>query len=112
MNASRVSEDGLFLIEPYQRGKIPVVFSHGLLSNPATWMDLANDLRATPGFADHYQIWGYRYATGGPFLYASAKLRRDLKQIVATASGSAVSGSLRMYMPITVGSPCRSRFWG
>lgn len=84
VNAGRVSEDGLFLIEPYQRGKIPVVFSHGLLSNPATWKDLANDLRATPGFADHYQIWGYRYATGGPFLYAAAKLRRDLKQIVAT----------------------------
>ena len=84
VNPGRSAEDGLFLIEPYQRGKIPVVFVHGLLSNPATWVDLANDLRAVPGFTDRYQIWAFRYATGGPFLEAAAILRRDLHSIVAT----------------------------
>ncbi len=95
VNASRVSEDGLFLIEPYQRGKIPVVFAHGLLSNPATWMDMANDLRAIPGFMDHYQVWGYRYATGGPFLYAATVLRRDLARIVATVDPEGQDQALR-----------------
>jgi len=36
------------MIEPYQRGKIPVVFIHGLLSDPITWLDAVNDLRAGP----------------------------------------------------------------
>jgi pimeloyl-ACP methyl ester carboxylesterase len=82
---TRSKSDGLYMIEPYQRGKIPVVFSHGLLSNPATWMDLANDLRSVPGFTDRYQVWAFRYATGSPFLEAAAILRRDLHSIVATA---------------------------
>ena len=28
---------GIHTLEPYQRGKIPVVFVHGLFSSPLTW---------------------------------------------------------------------------
>jgi pimeloyl-ACP methyl ester carboxylesterase len=78
------TRDGLFLLEPYQPGKIPVVLVHGLLSNPAAWVDMANDLRAVPGFSERYQIWGFRYATGDPFLESAGRLRRDLDRAVAT----------------------------
>ena len=40
---------GLKMIEPYQPGKIPVIFVHGLLSDKFTWADVVNDLRAVPG---------------------------------------------------------------
>ena len=75
------SGDGLFMIEPFQPGKIPVVFVHGLLSDPGTWADLANELRAHPDLNDRYQLWGFEYATGEPFLTSAAVLRRHLKQV-------------------------------
>lgn len=83
LDPDAAADDGLFLIEPYQPGKIPVVFIHGLLSSPATWVDLANDLRAHPGFNEHYQIWAFRYSTGGPFLEAGAQLRREMSQLIS-----------------------------
>jgi pimeloyl-ACP methyl ester carboxylesterase len=69
----------LHLLEPYQPGKAPVVLIHGLFSDPLSWADLVNDLRATPGFAERYQIWYFRYPTGQGFLQSAAALRRELQ---------------------------------
>ena len=78
------ARDGLFMIEPYQPGKIPAIFVHGLLSDPETWADLANELRAHPDLNDRYQWWAFQYATGEPFLTSAAVLRRQLVQIRRT----------------------------
>lgn len=72
---------GLYMLEPYQPGKIPVVFIHGLLSDPLTWVNMANELRGKSDLTAHYQIWGYEYATGEPFLTSAARLRRQLQEI-------------------------------
>jgi pimeloyl-ACP methyl ester carboxylesterase len=74
---------GLFLTEPYQRGKIPLLFVHGLLSDPLTWGNVANELRADPDLMARYQIWGFEYATGEPFLKSAALLRRQLREVRA-----------------------------
>ncbi|MBX9788533.1 MAG: alpha/beta fold hydrolase [Pirellulales bacterium] len=84
ISPTRIRNPGLFMVEPYQPGKIPVIMVHGLASNPLSWLDLANDLRAIPGFCDHFQIWGFRYATGRPFLESAARLRSDLYRALAT----------------------------
>lgn len=76
--------DGLFMIEPYQPRKIPVVFIHGLLSDPETWADVVNELRAHPDLNDRYQWWAFRYATGEPFLTSAAVLHRQLVEIQRT----------------------------
>lgn len=68
----------LFMMEPYQRGKIPVVFIHGLLSDPTTWLDAVNELRANSDLDRRYQFWYYRYPTGGGVLESAAKLREQL----------------------------------
>ena len=68
----------LLMLEPYQRGKIPVVFIHGLLSDPSTWLDAVNELRAHPEFYRQYQVWFYRYPTGSPILESAATLREQL----------------------------------
>ena len=73
--------DGLHMIEPFQPGKIPIVFVHGLLSDPLTWADLANELRASPDLLEKYQLWIFRYDTGEPFLSSAALLRRQLREI-------------------------------
>ncbi|MCA9102507.1 MAG: alpha/beta fold hydrolase, partial [Planctomycetales bacterium] len=78
------TDDRLAMLEPYQPGKIPVIFVHGLLSSPSTWTDLVNDLRAQSEFSQRYQVWEFRYETGAPFLAAAARLRRELKQLITT----------------------------
>ena len=74
---------GLRMIEPYQPGKIPIVFVHGLLSDRLTWIDLINDLRSSPWFARRYQIWFYQYSTGDPFVLSAAEMRQALRRAVA-----------------------------
>ncbi len=72
---------GLFMIEPYQPGKIPVVFVHGLLSDPVTWADVANVLRHQPDLRQQYQIWAFEYPTGDDFFQSAARLRSQLTAI-------------------------------
>lgn len=71
----------LWMSEPYQPGKIPVVLVHGLASSPLTWSHLQNDLRTHPGILDRYQVWTFRYDTGSPFLTTAAELRRQFAEL-------------------------------
>ncbi|MCE9605532.1 MAG: alpha/beta fold hydrolase [Planctomycetia bacterium] len=79
----------LVMIEPYQCGKIPVVFVHGLASDPTTWLTQIHSLRAQPWFRERYQVWAFRYPTGMPFLTGAATLRRELQAAVALSPGAA-----------------------
>jgi pimeloyl-ACP methyl ester carboxylesterase len=76
--------DGLRMAEPFQPGKIPVVFVHGLASDPLTWAQLVNDLRAQPAIVARYQFWSFRYDTGDPFLSSASMLRRQLAELRQT----------------------------
>lgn len=69
---------GLYMLEPYQPGKIPVLMVHGIWSSPITWMEMFNDLRGAPEIRDRYQFWFYLYPSGQPFWYSAAALREDL----------------------------------
>jgi pimeloyl-ACP methyl ester carboxylesterase len=69
---------GLYMIQPYQPGKIPVLMVHGILSSPMTWMEALNDLRSIPEIRDRYQFWFYLYPTGGSFWESAADLREEL----------------------------------
>jgi len=75
---------GLYMFEPYEPGKIPVLMVHGLWSSPMTWMQMYNDLRNAPEIRAHYQFWFYYYPTGQPFLVSAAQLRRDLQEMRLT----------------------------
>jgi pimeloyl-ACP methyl ester carboxylesterase len=69
----------LFMMEPYQRNKIPVVFIHGLWSDPATWIDMVNELRVHGDLYRRYQFWLFRYPTGGELLESATELREQLQ---------------------------------
>ena len=75
---------GLYMLEPYQPGKIPVLMVHGLWSSPMTWMQMYNDLRNAPEIRSKYQFWFYYYPTGQPFLLSAAQMRADLAEMRAT----------------------------
>ena len=72
---------GLYMVQPYEPGKIPVLLVHGLWSSPMTWMEMFNDLRSSPEIRAHYQFWFYLYPTGQPFWMSAAQLRRDLAEL-------------------------------
>jgi pimeloyl-ACP methyl ester carboxylesterase len=69
---------GLYMLEPFQPDKMPVLMVHGLWSSPVTWMEMFNDLRSDPRIRDHYQFWFYLYPSGQPFWYSAAQMREDL----------------------------------
>ena len=72
---------GLYMVQPYEPGKIPVLLVHGLWSTPMTWMEMFNDLRSQPQIRNHYQFWFYLYPTAQPFWLSAAQLRRDLARV-------------------------------
>jgi pimeloyl-ACP methyl ester carboxylesterase len=82
------TEATLVMVEPYQRGKIPLVFVHGLLSDPMTYLDIVNEIRADPQLIASYQIWGFSYPTGGPFLGSAARLRTLLRTTIARCTAA------------------------
>ena len=77
----RFEPTGLSLLRPYRRGRIPVVFVHGLWMNPSSWSPMLETLEADPTLRDRYQFWTFGYSTGDPILYSATLLRRDLDEV-------------------------------
>ncbi|NBR06111.1 MAG: hypothetical protein EBT92_10110 [Planctomycetes bacterium] len=73
---------GLYMAEPYNPDKIPVIFVHGLLSTPATWMETMNELDQIPGIRERYQFWFYMYPTAGSILLNGTDLRENLQRTI------------------------------
>lgn len=71
-------KSGLFLIEPYQPNKIPVLFIHGLMSSPDTWVQMINSLKNDPIIRKRYQFWFYSFSSGMPILATAGNLRQIL----------------------------------
>lgn len=76
-----LSRVGIYLHEPYDPGKIPVLMVHGLRSSPATWRDLLNGLRHDPDIRERYQFWMFYYPTGLPVARSAMYMRRSLAQV-------------------------------
>lgn len=71
----------LYLMEPYNPEKEPLIMIHGLLSTPLAWAGMSNDLWADEAIRRRYQIWHYLYNTSAPALYSARILRTQLKEL-------------------------------
>jgi pimeloyl-ACP methyl ester carboxylesterase len=69
---------GLYMLQPYQPGKIPVLFVHGLMSDPTVWIRMLNDLIFDPVLSERYQFWTFFYPTSTPIIISAAELRESL----------------------------------
>src|SRR4051812_29858539 len=69
---------GLYMLEPFDSTKMPVVMVHGLWSSPITWMEMYNDLRSESQVRQNYQFWFYLYPTAQPFWVSATQMREDL----------------------------------
>ncbi len=70
--------EGLYMLEPYDPNKIPVVMIHGLWSSPVTWLQMFNDLRADRSIRENYQFWFCLYPTGQPWWESARQVRAQL----------------------------------
>ena len=77
----RFEPTGLSLLGPYQRGKIPVVFVHGLWANPCSWRQMIEHLEADAPLRDRFQFWTFGYSTGDPIPYSASLFRHDLDEV-------------------------------
>ena len=68
----------IYLSQPYQRGRIPVVFVHGTFSSPIWWAEMLNTLRSDPEIRQRCQFWYFIYNSGNPTPYSAVKLRECL----------------------------------
>lgn len=72
----------LVALQPYRRGRFPVVLVHGTASSPARWGEMVNDLANDSRLRDCFQFWFYSYDTGNPITYSAAGLRDSLRAAV------------------------------
>ena len=79
--AEFIDEMGLYSIEIIDPDKIPIVFTHGLASKPATWIEPYNSLLSEKWFRENYQVYGFYYPTGLPPMYPAAGLRMGLQEM-------------------------------
>jgi pimeloyl-ACP methyl ester carboxylesterase len=68
-------------MEPYNPNKSVVLFVHGLMDTPATWVPMLNDLRGDKEIRANYQFWFYSYPSGYPYPYSALILRQELDAI-------------------------------
>jgi hypothetical protein len=73
----------LYLMEPYDPDKAPLLLVHGLLSTPIDWAAVTNTLWADAAVRGRYQVWHYHYPTAAPFLYSARGLRQRLDEVRA-----------------------------
>jgi pimeloyl-ACP methyl ester carboxylesterase len=72
---------GLYMLEPYDPDRIPVIFVHGLVSTPQMWVDTINEIEADPQVRGRYQYWVFRYPTGNPLTYSAMRFREELARM-------------------------------
>jgi pimeloyl-ACP methyl ester carboxylesterase len=76
-------KSGIYMLEPFDPNRIPVLMVHGLWSSPLTWMPMFNDLRSFQELRRNYQFWFYQYPTGQPFWISATQMRADLAELRA-----------------------------
>jgi hypothetical protein len=72
---------GLYMLEPYDPDRIPVILIHGLLSIPQMWVPTISAIESDPEVHGRYQFWVFAYPTGDPIVLSALKLRESLAQV-------------------------------
>jgi pimeloyl-ACP methyl ester carboxylesterase len=79
----RIHGNGIYLIEPYDPERIPVLMIHGLRSNPEIWRTLTRRILSDPDLHARFQVWHAFYPTGVPPFYTASRIRMQLNDVQA-----------------------------
>lgn len=75
------SSAGVYLTEPFDPERIPVLFIHGLSSSPLVWRNVVSSTMLDPKVREHCQFWYAYYPTGAPVVQSAAWIRDAIAQI-------------------------------
>jgi len=78
---SHMGTTGLYMLQPYDPDRIPLIFVHGLISTARMWRNVINELESDPQLRGRYQCWVFNYPTGNPPAYSALRLREELEQV-------------------------------
>ena len=73
-----MGSSGLYMLQPYDSRRIPLIFVHGLISTPQMWRNVVNEMEMDPDLRGRYQCMVFGYPTGNPPAYSALKLREEL----------------------------------
>lgn len=76
--ATRIEESGIYLTEPYDPNRVPVIFSHGLLSSPLIWRDIIPQMQAKEDLSERYQFMVFTYPSSLTIAESSRLFRKCL----------------------------------
>ncbi|MCB1066465.1 MAG: alpha/beta hydrolase, partial [Verrucomicrobiae bacterium] len=74
----RVNQSGIFLTEPYDPKRIPVLLIHGLVSVPIIWRDIVPSFTSEPELSTRYQFMVFTYPSSYPIAESALLLREQL----------------------------------
>lgn len=79
--SSHQGKGGLFMLQPYDSRRIPLILVHGLISTPQMWREVIKSIEADPALRGKYQYWVFSYPTGNPPSYSALRLREELEKL-------------------------------
>lgn len=75
----RAGLSGLFLTEPFDSNRIPVILIHGLVSVPIIWRDIIPEMTSDPELSSRYQFMVFTYPSSYPIVQSAGLLREQLR---------------------------------
>jgi pimeloyl-ACP methyl ester carboxylesterase len=88
-------KDDIYLSQPYQPGRIPVLLVHGTLSTPAYWGELCNTLQSDSELRRRFQFWNFVYNSAHPVGLSAARLRISLTNLIQSLDPKGLDPALR-----------------
>jgi pimeloyl-ACP methyl ester carboxylesterase len=70
--------NGIYLIEPFDPNRIPILLLHGLTSSPLVWRNVATDAMENPLIRKNFQFWYVFYSTGVPVSQSASLIREKI----------------------------------
>jgi hypothetical protein len=74
---ARADANGIYLIEPFDPNRIPVLLLLGLTSSPLVWRNVATDAMENPLIRKNFQFWYASIRTAARILVKNPETWRD-----------------------------------
>lgn len=74
----RIEDSGIYLLEPYDPNRIPVILTHGLISVPIIWRDIIPEFLSEPEISKRYQFMAFTYPSSFPVPESAQLFRHEL----------------------------------
>lgn len=73
-----IMETGIFLTEPYDPNRIPVLLVHGFIAAPIIWRDIVAEMLSDPRIARRFHFMFFAYPSSYPVEQSAQLLREEL----------------------------------